>query len=185
MARSLWSRIPKSLLVIGVAAAAVLLYLAASWYWVPASSSSSPPSLTPPPTGTTVQVVDVDFISDYSTGSSSDSHYLTTAYCYASTNPGCAAASSNGYLLLPDCPSGGCANVTPGTSFSYDLTLVDNDTASHQIINITIGAPLTLLGLSPTVPCTLSPGTPTTFSITVGTPDSPGEYDLAGVVETS
>jgi len=183
MARSVWSRIPKSWLVLGVAGTAILLYLAASWYWIPTSSSPSPPGFIPPPTGTTVRVVDVDLIPDYWTGTSSDSHYLTSAYCYDTDHPGC--ASSSGLLLLPNCPSDGCANVTPGASFSYNLTLVDNDTVSHEIINITVGAPLTFLGLSPAVPYTLGPGTPTTFSITIGTPDSPGEYDLTGVVNTS
>jgi hypothetical protein len=42
-----------------------------------------------------------------------------------------------------------------------------------------------LQGLTPATPYTLAPDTPTTFEITVGTPGSPGSYDLNGQVNTS
>jgi hypothetical protein len=183
MARTFWGQIPKSWLVLGVAAVAVLLYLAASWYWIPLGSSVSAPGTGPTPTGKNVTVTSVDFIPDYTTTNPADAHYLTTSYCYDSLHPGC--GSGSGYLLLPPCPSSGCANITPGSSFTYSLTLVNNDTVDHQIINITLGEPMVLLGLTPSVPCSLAPETPTTFEITIATPETPGEYGLTGTVNTS
>ena len=177
------SRIPSAWIVIGVAGAAVLLSLAAGWYWFPSSNGSSAPGSTTPPTGTTVRVTDVDLIPDYWTTGGGSTTYLTTSYCYPTPHAGC--ASSPGDLVIPPCPSDLCANVTPGASFSYEVTLVDKASADHQILNITIGLPMTLEGLTPATPYTLAPDTAVTFEITVGTPSSPGSYDLNGQVNTS
>ena len=184
MARSFWDRVPRSWLVVGIAGAVVLLYLAAAWYWLPTQGGVAVPPTSLPYLGTTDVVTDVDFIADFWTANASDTNNLTTPYCYDTFNPIC-PLGGGGYLVTPDCPESGCANVTPGASFVYDLTMIDNDTIAHQILNVTMDPPFVLLGLSPLTPYTLTPGAPTTFSITIGMPLAPGDYDLIGTVNTA
>jgi hypothetical protein len=183
VASSLWDRVPRSWVVVGICAAVLLLYLAAIWYWLPSQGGVSVPPTSLPYGGTTDVVTDVDFIADFWNSNASDTSYLTTPACYDTFNPIC-PPGGGGYLITPDCPPAGCANVTPGGSFVFDLTMIDNDTISHEILNITMDPPFTLLGLSPATPYTLAPGVPTTFSIMIGMPLTPADYDLIGTVNT-
>lgn len=169
----------------GVACVCLLLGLAAVWYWLPSSSSVSIPGGDGTSyNGTNAVVTDVDIAPDYWTNNSSDTSYLTTPLCYPVAQSGC--PPEGGYIITPDCPEGGCANVTPGHDFQYNLTLIVNDTVAHTILGINVPYPFTLRGVVPTLPYTMDPGLPaTTFSLLIQSPAAPGEYDLNGVVNTS
>lgn len=181
-------KIPKSLLVVGAGCAALIVILTILWYPT-AGSTAQIPNVTPggpgPGCTRTVCVDDVDFIVDYWTNNTSDTSYITTPTCYpVPTNAEC--PSGGGVAVVPNCPASGCANVSPGAVFSYNLSLIVNDTVSHRILSIDFQAPFSAVEVSPGLPHTMTPGDPpTVFSIEVEAPFDPGQYDMAGTINTS
>lgn len=179
------SRLPTSVLVVGVVCVAALGVLAYLWYFPPTSGVSLPIAQDQGHSDT-VTLMDTDFTPDYWTNNSTEINYLVTSVCYPVANPkiGC-APNTTGYLVTPDCPNtpNGCANLLPGSWFDYNMTLIDIGNASHTIQSIVILEPFGLLGVSPALPYTMPLGLPgTNFTLLVRAPSSGGIYDLAGVV---
>lgn len=176
-----------STIVTVAACAALLVVLAVLWY-LPMSAVGSKVPTEPSPTGlTTVWVSDVDFSPNYLTNNTSSSNidYLATPNCWPVSNPSAGCPPGTGYIVTPECPGHPyvCANVTPGTVFTYDLALVDTANSSRTILSIRIGAPFLMEGITPSLPYAMPAGLPaTTFQIQVRVPSAPGYYDMAGIV---
>ena len=179
--------IPKSLLLSAGACVAALVVLTAIWYW-PTQSPNQVPSTGSGGFGagncpSTVCVTETDFTADYP-ASAPNTDYLTTPDCYPVRASYC--PPGGGYIITPDCPVSYCENVTPGTSFAYELFLVVNDTISHTILSITAQSPFSVASVSPTLPYSIPPGDPpTAFTVTFTAPLTAGEYGLGADVFTS
>jgi hypothetical protein len=185
MPPSFASRTPKSLLALGAACVAFLVILVFLWYLPSSPANAQIPVYYPPFHGDTVLVFDTDFSPDYWTNNSTEINYLATPVCYPVADPNVGCPPGQGYILTATCPNTpqGCANVTPGETFTYNLTLINTGNASHAITSFFLQAPFTLVGVSPSLPHTLAKGLPgTTFSMLIRTPTTPGAYDLAGTV---
>jgi len=182
------SRPPWNVVVTGAACLALLAVLAALWY-LPEPTSGPQPPTEPSPTGlTTVWVSDVDFTPNYLTNNTSASNinYLTTPNCYPVSSPSAGCPPGNGYIVTPECPGSPyqCANVTPGSVFTYDLALIDTANSSRTILNIGIEAPFVLEGVTPALPYAMPSGLPPTiFQFEVRVPSVPGYYNMAGHVD--
>ena len=178
------SRLPKSVLFVAAVCVAGLAVLAYLWYAPPAGGVQLP-VYRAPFHGDTVLVFDTDFSPDYWTNNSTEINYLTTPLCYPVADPNQGCPPGVGYILTATCPDtpAGCANVTPGTTFRYSITLIDEGNHTHTIQSFLVQEPFRLLGVSPTLPALLSRGLPgTNFTLEVQAPTVPGAYDLAGTV---
>jgi hypothetical protein len=178
---------PRAFLLACVACAAVVAVLAVVWYYPAPSNAVTVPKPNPPPDGSTVVVVDVDFIADYYTNNSSATGYWEDTYCLNSSTYQKEQGNqcSSGTITTPDCPEDddACANVTPGAEFQYDLGLFDNGTGYHTIVAIGVESPFSVVSVTPSLPLKMKPGVPgVTFRLTISTPSSPGDYGLEGYV---
>lgn len=147
-----------------VAAGVLLSALFIIWYVVPPRhANDSPPAGGSGSTPTGVVVDGFDLIVDYWTSNASDT----------------------GYLSSPECD--GCPlNLTPGTAWAFTWDLTNRDSShAHNLTAVALGAPFSLLTLSPGLPVLLQPGSTVAVRATILLPSTPGDYFITGSLDVS
>ena len=77
-------------------------------------------------------------------------------------------------------------NVLVGGQFTYTITLTSTAIIlDHNINNVTIEGPFTLVSVSPTLPISVTPGGSATITLTIQAPSSGGSLVLAGAINTT
>jgi hypothetical protein len=157
--------VPLSTILVAVGCVVVVLVVVAVFYWVPrASSTVSIPNPGPPYSGSMVEIQDYELMPAYNTTNTSDTSFLESQWCPSTV-----------------CP----IYVGPGNDTLIKVTLEDNDTIDHKILNVTFDAPFTLVETVPSMPLNLTPYDPTVVELEIQVPTSPAIYDVVGTINTN
>lgn len=72
-----------------------------------------------------------------------------------------------------------------GEQFNFTISLENRGSAPHNITEIDVVSPFTLVSVYPSIPSSISPGDQVMYYLTIAAPPSSGDYSLSITVHTN